>query len=536
MNQASVPRIDRSPLPPDELEAIGAIPAPTADGPLPPRPRRVDSVPSSLGPLVRKAWPLRAGSRAAAREQRNGRALLDHGVRTPVPVGWLPATKARGAQSLTLRVAGARDLADAWAALPDAVTTNDPGPRRRAASHLLVAAGHEIGALHRAGFVHGDLHARNLLVDDGGAVWVADLARLRRGGRAARDSDLHALWHHFASRTMPRERLAFLIAHGDLPLDRAKRHRRLRRLAAAAEDSRQRFLRHHERRCDGSGREFERFRRGAGAAACRGVVSRLVAGETRESLLRLLAGGPLFELPKRLEAAGAVRVHRRADGSSEVWRLAAKDAASAIAVKWFDDRGALRRALRGSRARRAWRSAFRLRMAEVAAPGALLFAESATARKRPCSALVTEFAGPAALLDAHVAAVGAAAARPALCAVARLIARLHDEGLSHRDLKAQNLLVLPDSGVVLVDGDGLARRPPSLERVARDLMRLNASFRDDGAAMMRARLDFVADYRAARRRERPARKPLLRRIALLTGLKWQQAITTRRSAGCCADR
>lgn len=537
MNQASARRTDRRELPPEELEAIAATPLRTAAGPLPPRPRRVDRIDSSLGPLVRKQWLGRAGSRAAMREQRGATLLLDHGIRTPIPVGWRPATRDVGALSLTCLVAGARDLVDAWAALDTGALATDPGARRRAARRLLVAAGHEIGALHRAGFAHGDLHARNLLVDGDGSVWIVDLARLGRGGRAARDRDLHALWHHFAWRTTARERLAFLVACGDLPADRDARRRRLRALATAAEASRQRFLRHHERRCDGSGREFERFTAGTGAAAATGVISRLVAPAVRATLLAEFCASPLRRLPERLGAAGARRLHRRADGSSEVWRLdlpassASADgsvhAPTVVAIKWFDDRGAWRRTLRGSRARRAWRDAFRLRMAEVATPAALLFAEGG-ARRRPCSVLVSTFVEPALALDAAVAAHGPEAARPVLRAAAALIARLHDEGLSHRDLKAPNLLVSPDGTVVLADSDGLRRRALPLDRVARDLMRLNASFRDGGAAMMRARLAFLADYRAARRRERPPREALLRRIALLTGLKWQLAPIARR--------
>jgi tRNA A-37 threonylcarbamoyl transferase component Bud32 len=197
-------------------------------------------------------------------------------------------------------------------------------------------------------------------------------------------------------------------------------------------------------------------------------------------------------------------------------------------VKWFDDRGALRRALRGSRARRAWRNAFRLQMADVATPAAPLLLEERSLARRPQSVLVTEFLDGATMLHRHVAQAGLEAAAPALAATARLVARLHDEGLSQRDLKAENVLVAADGSIALVDLDGIARRDLDLPRIARDLARLNASFRDRGPAMTRVRCDFLATYRAARCRLRPPHEALARAIVHLTERKWQEATTAPR--------
>lgn len=533
MNQASPSPFVRPTVPDGELAALAATPAPPATDPLPPRPlpprpRRVDRIASSIGPLARKQWLGRDGSRAAEREFRRAERLLDRGVRAPLPIGWLPATRERPAVTFSAWIEGACELADAWeratqgSATQSSAAATAPRDARRARRRLLNAVGFEVAALHRAGFGHGDLHARNVLVDARGDAWFVDLARLRRAGRSAQQRDLHALYHHFAWRTTARERLEFATTAEELPRDRAARHRQLRALAAAAESSRQRFLRHHERRCDGSGRAFARFNCGR----VHGVRRADLPEELRVELEALLQGD-LAQLPARLRAAGATPLH--ATATSALFRL--ERAGRALALKWFDDRGPLRRLLRGSRAARAWRNAFRFEMAQLPTPRAWLFAQDATGARRPSSVLVTDFVDDAprladalAGLLAGSAAEGAATRRPRLApplvALAAALARLHDEGLSHRDLKAENVLLPATGGVAFIDLDGVRRRPATPERVARDLMRLNASFRDPRTVTWRLRLAFLAEYRQARRLRRPPWRALRDAVAQRTADKW----------------
>jgi len=501
-------------LPAEEIAALAAVAAPPpADG-LPPRPRSVLRVESSLGPLACKRWRDARGAAAAEREWRTAVALRAAGVAVAEPVGRSRATARGGSPLLLTRwIEDGRTLAAWWEAERDAAA-------RRA---LARRVGELVGALHRARLAHRDLHPANVIVDGVGAPWLVDLGRARRAGAATRAADWHALHHSFACRARAVDRLRALAASGQLPRERTRRHAFLRRLERAAEQSRQRFLRHHEQRCDGRGRAF----RPLAWPTARGVARRdapapLVAwfeqrlgGARRLAALRGEAG--------LLAAAGARPIHVTRD--SELWRL--EVAGRAWAVKWFDDRGTLRRALRGSRARRAWRNAFRLRMADVATPAAQLLLEERSLARRPQSVLVTEFLDGATMLHHHVGRAGQAAAS-ALAAAARLVARLHDEGLSQRDLKAENVLVAADGSVALVDLDGIARRVLDLPRVARDLARLNASFRDRGEAMTRVRCDFLATYRAARRLHRPPRDALATAIVHLTERKWQQATTAPR--------
>jgi tRNA A-37 threonylcarbamoyl transferase component Bud32 len=93
-----------------------------------------------------------------------------------------------------------------------------------------------------------------------------------------------------------------------------------------------------------------------------------------------------------------------------------------------------------------------------------------------------------------LAATPAGDARRALllAELARAIRTLHDARLCHRDLKAENILVL-DGRPVLIDLDGLRRvRRPRLALVGRDLGRLNASLPNE--ASLRERLRFLELY------------------------------------------
>ncbi len=515
VNQASATCEPGAALPAEEIAALAAVAAaPPTDG-LPPRPRSVERVESSLGALACKRWRSTRGAAAAAREWRTAVALRAAGVAVAEPVGWSKATASGGAPLLLTRwIEGGRTLAAWWEAERDAAA-------RRAMARRI---GELVGALHRARFAHRDLHPSNIVIDPAGAPWLVDLGRASRAGAATRAADWHALHHSFACRARPVDRMRCLAASGLLPRERSRRHALLRRLERAAEQSRQRFLRHHERRCDGSGRAFLPLawptargvaRRDAPAPLVAWFEQRL-GGKRRLDALRGNSG--------LLAAAGAQPIHVAHD--NELWRL--EIAGRAWAVKWFDDRGALRRALRGSRARRAWRNAFRLQMADVATPAVHLLLEETSLARRPQSVLVTEFRDGATMLHHHVEQAGFGAAAPALAATARLVARLHDEGLSQRDLKAENVLVAADGAVALVDLDGIARRRLDLARIARDLARLNASFRDRGPAMTRVRCDFLATYRAARCRMRPPRDALAQAIVHLTERKWQEATTAPR--------
>ncbi len=528
-----------APIPVAELAALAAAPRPApADG-LPERVRATERVESSIGPLARKLFAASRGVTAragallrspAVREFLVASALRKVGL--PVPEPLLLLRRVNGCDVLFSRwIVGARDLAAVW-------RDESFGPQQR--RELARELGALVRRLHAAGVVHCDLHPGNVLVDPTAApadrLWLIDFHRAHpargsgRGnagaappiGRApfgrtrvpfAPRRDLLDLDHFFHCRATATEKLHFLAGYGgrSWPADRATRHAFLRRLAALAEASRDRFHRHHEQRCDGRGRAFAPITVPSGRG-----VSALPMPETLKlwiwnwHLRPVSSRGDLGEL-----------IHR--GGASEVWRVQVDGCP--LAVKLFDDRGGLRRLARGSRARRVWRNLFRLQMAELATPRTLLFLESTTRMRRPESLLVTEFLEEHEMLHRHLEHRGIDRSWPLLCELARALARLHDSGLTHRDLKAENLLVPPAADrIVFVDADGIRRqRRIDLPRAARDLMRLNASFPDFQRVTWRARHRFLALYRTNRQHDRPPLAELWRAVARLTAIKWQQA-------------
>jgi tRNA A-37 threonylcarbamoyl transferase component Bud32 len=316
-----------------------------------------------------------------------------------------------------------------------------PLPAATVASPALVEeVARFIADLHRAGLVHRDLTPRNLalgpqglvLLDLGGARVVSALSprTLRRErGRAA------AAFLDGASRATRWRALVALLGG-----DRDAARRDARAIEEEARLAALRYRRGRDRRVTRTGRHFIRF----SEAGARGVRD---AGFRSESWRPLLAapttGG-------RLE------------------RVTPEEGGAPIAAKRF----AATLPLRIPRAERSFRLAVAFAHRHIPAPrpflavagrgGSLLL--SAWVEGRDLLTAAREAGGPerAALLER----------------AARAVRRLHDAGLSHRDLKASNLLLPTDGrGIVFADLEGarVHRRAVSWRRRARDLARLDAS-------------------------------------------------------------
>jgi tRNA A-37 threonylcarbamoyl transferase component Bud32 len=195
-----------------------------------------------------------------------------------------------------------------------------------------------------------------------------------------------------------------------------------------------------------------------------------------------------------------------------------------LAIKHFREPGAsgfLKRLLRGSRARRAWRALYQLEMAEIPTPSPWLFLESSWAAPGRDSFLVTDFLDGARALN-HGARQSLP--RPAvLRTLAGQIARAHDDCLRNRDLKAENLLVDPGGRHLWwIDPDGVRRTGRiGLDVAARDLMRLNASFDANCGLPPTTRWRFLKAYCASRHTPVPPLRELGRAICLLSAEKWK---------------
>ncbi len=85
-----------------------------------------------------------------------------------------------------------------------------------------------------------------------------------------------------------------------------------------------------------------------------------------------------------------------------------------------------------------------------------------------------------------------------LVKLARLLRAMHDRGVSHRDLKAANILLAHGSEPVLIDLVGVRTRVRlSDANRAKELARLNASFLDSLAVTLADRLRFLRAYLSA---------------------------------------
>jgi tRNA A-37 threonylcarbamoyl transferase component Bud32 len=137
------------------------------------------------------------------REIVHAERLRANGVAAPEVLAARARRLAGGGWELELvtrRIAGATDLA-AWI---ERASRGELGPRER--TRLYSAAGRAVARLHELGFVHADLHPRNLLVDatgDAPRITVIDLDRStwrERLEEAERLANLERMFRYVARR------------------------------------------------------------------------------------------------------------------------------------------------------------------------------------------------------------------------------------------------------------------------------------------------------------------------------------------------
>jgi len=339
---------------------------------------------------------------------------------------------------------------------------------------LLRRVGEAVAALHRAGFVHGDLHRGNVRVTEGAAV-LLDLqhARPTRSPRARR-ADLgqldYSLWERVGRADRLRLRAAAL---GSAPPFAPGARGELRAVGRAAEARAAAHARSRTRRALRPGRAF--------AATQVEVLRGLRVRELGEVELGLLVA-----FHEAAQARGSEAVLK----SDERVRISRVDSGERrVIVKESPARGLARSiadALRGSAGRRAWRAGHGLRARGIGAAQPLAFLEERRLGLPRRSLVVLEDLRPAP--DAFEASRREPEA--ALDALARLAVRLHQRGVDHGDLKCTNVHLIGPAPfrAELVDLEGVRFRirVPEPARVEA-LAQLNASLPDEIPAALRRR-------------------------------------------------
>jgi tRNA A-37 threonylcarbamoyl transferase component Bud32 len=460
---------------------------------------------SRLRGLVRRS--------AVRAEFDRGRALAARGVATPEPLAFGESLRRRGVGYLLTRTLADGLPLDAFlqTTLPRLPSQRQTRLRQRVAAET----GRFLALLHDAGVKHEDLHPGNLLVridpGDEPRLWLIDLHAARVGaplGAAASSRNLVILNRWFVLRSSRSDRLRAWRAYRDArrwpPAPTAASDAgRLspRRIERATLESNFRFWSNRDRRCLGSNRYF-----------CR-VRSPAVAGHAVADLPPDVLAPFLADPDAPLRDPGAIPL--KASASSTVARLVLKspDAVPGVVYKRFavtslsDPWAALARA---TAALRSWVMGHALLTRCLPTPRPLAVFQRCRGGLTREGYLLTEEIPRSVDLAAYVdrlSQLAGARSRPLLRdllhRVGRLVRTLHDRHLSHRDLKAPNLLLrlgqdgLAVEDVLFIDLVGV-RRHRKLRRGRRvqNLARLNASFHGHPGVTRADRLRLLRAYLA----------------------------------------
>jgi tRNA A-37 threonylcarbamoyl transferase component Bud32 len=433
----------------------------------------------------------------ASREYQLACECQSRGVSTPNPLAWGVSEPPGSSWLVTETLSDARTLL--------AVIEHDQTGAFEARQVFSEMLGAFVARLHAAAVFHHDLHPGNILVrwsSDGPPEFaLIDLhaVRLRPTGRLIRWTDcqqnLVIFNRYFILRASRTDRLRFWRSYAAalgsiVPAPIGQAGRLIEQLTWT---SNRRFWRERDRRCRASNRYYLRLRQ----EKLRGYALR---GLDPSGLSDLLADpDAIFDQPW-------VRMLKRSP-SSTVAEFGWPDGRRVI-LKRFQVRrrsDAWLGLLRPTGALRSWVYGHGLRERGLPTVRPLvMFHRYSGGRPREGYVLTEKIDGATDLhewarrLLAQPAEGRTVRLRPRVEALARVVRELHRRGLSHRDLKAPNLLTALDPDVHqfwLIDLVGVRRRDRiSRRRRAANLARLHTSFRDHPLVTRTEKLRFLRIY------------------------------------------
>ncbi len=428
----------------------------------------------------------------------NALALRERGVPAVEPLAWGAPDSSWPCESFVItRGAAGVPFVDYLAHDFLALAPHEQQATRR---KLAVALAEFLAHLHDAGVAHPDPHPGNLLVEscagNGVRFSLIDLHGVQLGQPLSwhKSRDNLALFNRFFQvRTHRPERFRFWQAYQRTRVARdlcqaTETREQAKELERATHTSNLRLWAGREKRWIGTSRAVRRVKANGGA------IDGFAVRDLSDDFLQGLLANPdaAFNRPD-------ARLLKDCS-SSTVAQLQMPSPCGAVPVlfkrvntrSWVDP---VKNVFRKSPALRSWMNGHALRDRWLPTPRPLAVFHHHRLGFPTTGYLLTEMVPQAVQLDD---AVRAGFDRDAAFRLARVLRQMHDRGVSHRDLKAANVLLGHGKEPALIDLVGVRTQTTlTMARRAKELSRLNASFLLAGVLSRTQRLQFLQGYLSA---------------------------------------